>query len=105
VIEDGRYISDFLTKPAEVAAQLGRRPSKKAIGVIVAAGKSPYSDSPVLAAAVVISIAVVGAAVTTAIISSHADRRDRILVDESGRVKVRRPDQEQAKKRKAKKIK
>jgi hypothetical protein len=26
--------------------------------------------------------------VTTAIVSSHADRRDRILIDESGRVKL-----------------
>ena len=88
VIEDERYIADFLAKPADVARKLGLRPSKKAIDVIAALSKSPHTDSPVLAAAVVISVAVVGIAVTTAIVSAQADRRDRILIDESGRVKL-----------------
>jgi hypothetical protein len=88
VIVDGRYVADFLSKPREVAQRLGLPVSKKAIDVISAAGKSKRSDNGAVGAAVVVSIAVVGAAVTTAIVSSHADRRDRILVDESGRVKL-----------------
>lgn len=88
VIEDGRYVADFLTKPGEVARKLGRRPTKNALDVIVAAGKSGGSTASVVGAAVVVSVAVVGAAVTTAIVSSHADRRERILIDESGRVKL-----------------
>jgi hypothetical protein len=88
VIDDGRYVADFLSKPREVAKKLGLRVSKKAIDVILAAGKSKRSDNSAVGAAVVVSVAVVGAAITTAIVSSHADRRDRILVDESGRVKL-----------------
>jgi hypothetical protein len=102
VIEDGRYVADFLTKPAEVARKLGHEPSKKAVDVVVAAGKSSRSDAGVVGAAVVVSVAVVGAAVTTAIVSSHADRRDRILVDESGRVKL--GDRAKMKKKKTKNL-
>lgn len=88
VIADGRYVADFLAKPAEVGRKLGRRVSKKAINVIGVAGKGKRDDVGVVGAAVVVSVAVVGVAVTTAIVSSHADRRDRILIDESGRVKL-----------------
>jgi hypothetical protein len=88
VIADGRYVADFLSRPSGVARKLGRRVSKKAIQVIEAAGKSKRADTGPVGAAVVVSIAVVGVAVTTAIVSSHADRRDRILIDESGRVKL-----------------
>jgi hypothetical protein len=88
VIADGRYVADFLSKPREVARKLGRRPTNKAIRVISAAGKGKKEDVGVVGAAVVVSVAVVAAAVTTAIVSSHADRRERILVDESGRVKL-----------------
>jgi len=83
VIEDGQYIEGFLQQPLQVARKLGLKPSKQAIAVVVAAGTGEASDA-VLAAAVVVSVAVVGAAITTAIVSSHADRRDRILIDESG---------------------
>jgi hypothetical protein len=88
VIVDGRHVKEFLTEPTEVLSKLKLRASKEAIAVIKAAGGDKSSDVGVVGAAVVISISVVAAAVTTAIVSSHADRRDRILIDESGRVKL-----------------
>jgi len=92
VIEDGRYVADFLTSPADVAKKLGTPISKKALGVITAFGKKSKAkaDDAAYLGVVVVggSVVVVGLAITTAIVSSHADRRDRILVDESGRVKL-----------------
>lgn len=88
VVADGRYIAEFQKSPATVARKLKVRISKRAIGVVSRVHKKMRSDVGVVGAAVVVSVAVVGAAVTTAIISSHADRRDRILIDDSGRVKL-----------------
>jgi hypothetical protein len=88
VIDDGNYVAEFLSKPRDVARKLGHRPSKKAIDVILAAGRSNDNVAAVVGAAVVISVAVVGVAVTTAIVSSNVDIRHRILIDESGRVKL-----------------
>ena len=107
VIADGRHIGEFLQNPAEVARKLGHKVSKKALGVVSAFGKKgkPKADDVGLVGVVIVggSVVVVGLAITTAIVSSHADRRDRILVDESGRVKLGdRPYKKKKKKVKSK---
>ena len=111
VVADGRYIAEFQTNPAGVARKLKVKVSKQAVGVVSHVHKKMKSDVGVVGAAVVVSVAVVGAAVTTAIISSHADRRDRILVDDSGYVKLgsdqkkKRPGNKKKKSKKTKKTK
>jgi hypothetical protein len=88
VVADGRYISEFQQDPAGVARKLKIKVSKKALELVSAVSKRMDGDVGIVAAAVVVSVSVVAVAVTTAIVSSAADRRSRILVDESGKVKL-----------------
>lgn len=88
VVADGRYIGEFQQDPGAVAKKLKIKASKEAIELVSAVSKRMDGDVGIVAAAVVVSVSVVAVAVTTAIVSSAADRRSRILVDESGKVKL-----------------
>jgi hypothetical protein len=88
VIADGRYLAEFQADPGAVAKRLGLTVSSEAIAVVSTVASRMDGDVGVVGAAVVVSVAVVGIAVATAIVSSAADPRARILIDESGRVKL-----------------
>jgi len=89
VIADGRFVGDFVEDPAAVARKLDLKVSPQALDVISnVAARMVGSRASVGAAIAVISVSVVAVAVTTAIVSSAADPRARILVDESGMVKL-----------------
>jgi hypothetical protein len=103
VIADGRYLAEFQADPGAVAKRLGLKVSDEAVGVVSTVASRMDGDVGVVGAAVVVSVAVVGIAVTTAIVSSAADPRARILIDESGRVKL--GDQRQAKNKKKTRVK
>lgn len=88
VVGDGRYIGEFQHDPRGVAKKLGLKVSKDALDLVTAISRRMDGDVGIVAAAVVVSVSVVAVAVTTAIVSSHADRRSRILIDDSGKVKL-----------------
>ena len=91
IIADGRYVAEFLLDPKAAAKRLDLKISDEAVIVVrkVASQMVGANAAAVGAAIVVISISVVAIAAGTAIVSSrHMDRDSRILVDESGRVKL-----------------
>lgn len=88
VVADGRHVSTFLEDPGRAARDLGIEISEINLERIRAVG-SGLGDSAIPQGAIaVISISVVAAAVVTAIVSSAADPRGRIVIDESGLLKV-----------------
>ncbi len=89
VVADGRHIALFERNPAAAARKIRHRVSAKALRVLTKVQKKKKPQGIAVAgAAVVISVSVAAIAVTTAIVSSHSDKRDRILVDDSGKIKV-----------------
>lgn len=110
VVADGQHIALFERNPAAAAKKLRHRVSKKALTVLTRVQKKKKPQGIAVAgAAVVISVSVAAIAVTTAIVSSHSDKRDRILVDDSGKIKIgtekSKPGNAKKKKKKAKKAK
>jgi len=92
VIADGRYVGEFLDNPSAVAKKLDLKISRGALAVLGdVAARMAGTRAAVGAAIAVISVSVVAIAVTTAIVSSVVDPRARILVDESGMVKLGDP--------------
>ncbi len=92
VIADGRYDGEFLDNPSAVAKKLDLKISRGALAVLGdVAARMAGTRAAVGAAIAVISVSVVAIAVTTAIVSSVVDPRARILVDESGMVKLGDP--------------
>lgn len=90
VVEDGRFVEKVLADPKTVAAQLELPISDRAVELAVAL--NGHSDSAIGAGAiVVISIAVVAIAVAVAIHDSAADRRSKVVIDSSGKVKLGSP--------------
>lgn len=106
VVADGRYIALFEQNPAAAARKLGIKVSKKALAVVTTVQKKKRESMSVAGAAIVVSVAVVGVAATTAIVSWHSDRRDKILIDDSGRIKIgsekKKPGTSKAKRKKKK---
>jgi hypothetical protein len=88
VIADGRHIRDFVHDPRKAAEALKIELSDRAFETIRVVGSNLGNAENPAGAIAVISISVVAIAVTTAIVSSAADPRSRIVIDESGIVKV-----------------
>lgn len=89
VVADGRHVYEFLVAPAAVAHKLGLKPSRTAlkrikdydlpelVGRIGAGGTVSLNPGPIIAGVVVAAIIVLW---------SHDPRR--VVIDESGRVKL-----------------
>ena len=85
VVADGRFVGTFIEDPGRAARELKINISDRNLKLItsVGAGLGDLQAFIPLPAVAVVAIAVV-----TAIVSSAADPRARVVIDESGRVKV-----------------
>ena len=88
VVADGRYVSTFIEDPGRAARELNIRISDINLERIRVVGSGLGDSASSAGAIAVISISVVAAAVVTAIVSSAADPRGRVVIDESGIMKV-----------------
>jgi hypothetical protein len=89
VVADGRYVAELQTDPQAAARKLRLDISDRAFETIKSLVKLPGDNTmSVVAAAVVVSIAVVGVAAAVAVANAHVDPRKQIVIDESGIVKV-----------------
>ena len=90
VVADGRYIADLATDPKRVARRLKLDVSDLVFETIKSTIRLPGDDKAmtVVGAAIVVSISVVGLAAATAVANSAIDPRKRIVIDESGQVKI-----------------
>ncbi len=91
VVADGRYLRELHTDPAAAARKLKIKASPKVLGVMSAIGSGLATRGKKANPGLVVvggSIVVVGLAITAAVTAFRHDPKERILVDESGFVKL-----------------
>ncbi len=88
VVADGRHVADFHRDPKALAKKFKLDLSDETVQVLTTVGSKLGASASAGGAIVVISISVVAVAVTTAIVSSAADPRSKIVIDQSGIMKL-----------------
>jgi hypothetical protein len=88
VVAEGRHVAEFHRDPLGVAKRFKVDISDETVAVLTTVGSKLGASANFGGAVIVISVAVVAVAVTTATVGAAADPRSKIVIDQSGRVKI-----------------